>query len=171
MPGNYKFVASKNNLISNAEDDEELFNKDASLSKQQEERAKQISFRIKPEKTKSLLDKEQKLAKGNEQELNETNEQELECTNNQLREKNDELVDINNLEVKKSDDIAEQSTVVQAKDDCKVNNTQETLETKNAISLEDAINQGKALVDEIHLQIANIYKEHFANSAFAYSLN
>ena len=174
MPGNCKFVASKNNLISNAEDDEELFNKDANLSKQQEERAKQISFRIKPEKTKNSLDKELDLSKVNEQVLNETNKQELIDSNDQLSERNDELVYTDNLEVEqieKNDFIVEQPVLAQVNDVCNESIKQEKIEHKNAISLDDAIKQGKALIDEIHQQIADIYKEHFANSSFAYSLS
>ena len=174
MPGNCKFVSTKNNLISNAESDEELFNNDANLSKQQEERAKQISFRIKPEKTKNSLDKELDLSEVNEQVLNETNKQELIDSNDQLSERNDELVYTDNLEVEqieKNDFIVEQSVLAQVNDVCNESIKQEKIEHKNAISLDDAIKQGKALIDEIHQQIADIYKEHFANSSFAYSLS
>ncbi len=143
-----------NNLISNAENDEELFLEDINLSKQQEERAKQISFRIKPKSEQNFLIEKQSLKE--------------EKQNNSEFGKQPKLDD---KQGDKSGQIDEKPSLEKVEDNCNHATEQKDACLQKVICLEDAINQGKSLIKEIHLQIADIYKEHFANSAFAYSLN
>lgn len=137
---------------------------DANLLKQQKERAEQISFRIKPVKESSNQKEGAPLKVENTSELefvSDTNEvSKLELVSDTIEAGEVEVVSY----------ISEQTQTIEL-ESIQVNKEPNLTEEIQLIALEDAIEKGKLLLSEIHMQIQTIYNEHFSNSAFAYSLN
>lgn len=134
---------------------------DANLSKQQQERAKQISFRIKEENSNTYLGDKNLRDVADNVDDNQENKMAKKCEEQSLLSGEDhsltEVLSGENPPLTKEKSVDGLSS--------------EEIENCEDISLDDAIIQGKELLAQIHLQIEKIYSEHFAGSAFGYSLN